>query len=150
MAAAMAVLSGQNAEFFIHCGDVGGERVIDQLAGKPSAFVWGNNDFDRPTLAQYAQSLGISCLDEFGDLTLAGKRFAILHGDDSRLREQLLLEQRHDYMLQGHTHIRQDQRVGAIRMINPGALFRAAKKTVAVLDTATDRLSFLAVNVPGR
>jgi putative phosphoesterase len=146
MAAAMNLLRGAGAEFFIHCGDVGSERVLDHLAGLPAAFVFGNTDWDRATLARYAQSIGVACHNALADLDLGGKRFAVTHGDDFRLKQRLLTEQRHDYLLQGHTHIRADQRIGRMRVINPGALHRAKEKTVALLDTASDRLSFLVVN----
>jgi putative phosphoesterase len=145
MAAAMELLRGRGAEFFVHCGDVGSERVIDHLAGVPSAFVFGNTDWDRAALARYAESVGVHCRGAFADLDLGGKRFAVIHGDDFKLKQQLLAGQAYDYLLQGHTHARADERVGRTRLINPGALHRAREKTVALLDTATDRLEFLVV-----
>ena len=145
MAAAMDLLRRSGAGFFIHCGDVGSERVIDHLAGVPAAFVFGNTDWDRATLTRYAQKLQVACYGSFADLELGGKRVAVIHGDDFKLKQRLLAEQRHDYLLQGHTHVRADERVGKVRLINPGALHRAREKTVALLDTATDRLTFLTV-----
>ena len=50
-----------------------------------------------------------------------------------------------DYLLFGHTHIRLNERDGATRQINPGALHRAAEWTVAVLDVVQDQLRFLKV-----
>ena len=145
MAAAMDVLRRRGAEFYVHCGDVGSEGVIDHLAGVPAAFVFGNTDWDRATLSRYAQRLGVRCYGAFADLDLGGRRVAVIHGDDFRLKQRLLAEQGHDYLLQGHTHVRADERVGKTRLINPGALHRAKEKTVALLDTATDRLTFLTV-----
>src|SRR5690349_2039081 len=85
-AAAMRLLRGAGCAFFIHCGDVGGERVLDCLAGDaPAVFVWGNNDFAEPELLRYAERLGLQCLGRFGELTLGGKRIAVTHGDDPRL-----------------------------------------------------------------
>ena len=115
------------------------------MAGLPSAFVWGNNDWDRDDLERYAKKLGIACHGAMADLQLGGKRFAVIHGDDFSLKQRILAEQKHDYLLQGHTHIRSDQKVGKIRCINPGAMYRAAVKTVAILDTATDGLTFFTV-----
>ena len=146
MAAGVELLRKSGAQFFIHCGDVGAEHILDYLAGLPAAFVWGNNDWDRLSLQRYAQDLGIACYGAFGELELGGKKFAVMHGDDFRLRQRILVEQRHDYLLQGHTHVRSDQRVGRVRCINPGALHRAREKTVALLDTETDALSFLPVD----
>ena len=47
MAEAMRVLKEAGARYFIHCGDVGSERVLDYLAGEPGGFVFGNTDWDR-------------------------------------------------------------------------------------------------------
>ena len=144
-AAAVAVLQARGAQFFIHCGDVGSPSILDHLAGLAAGFVWGNNDWDRLELQRYAQRLGIACYGNLGEVTLAGKRFAILHGDDERAKQRVLADQRHDYLLQGHTHVPQDRTVGRVRCINPGALHRAKEKTVAVLDTDADELTFVAV-----
>jgi putative phosphoesterase len=141
------LLQSQGAEFLIHCGDVGSQRVLDLLAGLPVAFVWGNNDWDRQPMEAYAALLGLRCLGEFGELELGGKTFAVVHGDDARALRRVLADQRHDYLLHGHTHVRRDERVGRVRIVNPGALHRAKEKTVALLDTETDELSFL--SIPG-
>jgi hypothetical protein len=143
MALAVRTLTANGAEFLIHCGDVGSETILDCLAGIPSAFVWGNNDFDRRGLQRYAEDLGIKCLGNMGELELGGKRIVVLHGDDERTKQSLLAEQQFDYLLQGHTHIPADVRVGKTRCINPGALHRAKEKTVAILDTEKDVVMFL-------
>jgi uncharacterized protein len=88
----------------------------------------------------------VQCLGNFGELELGGKTFAVFHGDDFTLSRRLTLEKRHDYLLQGHSHVRMDERVGRMRVINPGALHRANPKTVAVLDTESDALQFLTIN----
>jgi uncharacterized protein len=150
VAAGMKVLTTACAEFFIHCGDVGSQAVLDHLVGTPSLFVWGNNDWDRPLLSRYAASVGITCGGTFAELELAGRSFAVTHGDDQRVVRRVLSEQRHDYLLVGHSHVRHDERVGRVRIINPGALYRAAEKTVATLDTSIDLLQFHSVQVTSR
>src|SRR5688572_14146288 len=145
MAVVMRILRERGAEFFIHCGDVGSTRVLDHLAGLPACFVFGNCDWDRAVLKRYAQDIDLACHDSFGDLTLAGKRIAVTHGDDHVLKRRLLSEQQHDYLLQDHTHVREDTRFGKTRLINPGALHRANPKTAALLDTAEDSVEFFIV-----
>ena len=147
MAAAIATLQAQRAEFFIHCGDIGGEECIDLLAGLPSAFVFGNTDFDRATLARYAASIDVACYGNFANLELDGKKIAVIHGDDYKLKQRLLSAQEHDYLCQGHTHVRADERVGRTRIINPGALHRAAVKTVVTLDTVADNVTPFEVRI---
>ncbi|HLL90163.1 MAG TPA: YfcE family phosphodiesterase [Tepidisphaeraceae bacterium] len=144
--AAVRTLRAAGAEYLLHCGDVGSEQIIDQLAGDvPAVFVWGNNDFDRAGLARYATALGVTCGNVLAELTLGGKQIAVTHGDYPATVRKILEGQQHDYLLVGHTHVKADDRVGRTRVINPGALHRAAQKTVAVLDTAADQLRFLVV-----
>ncbi len=146
-AAAVRILVANGAQQLLHAGDVGGTEIIDILAGHPAAFVWGNNDFDRPGEAAYATQIGVNCLDAFGELDLDGKKIALTHGDDEALVRWILEGQRHDYLITGHTHVRHDRRVGRVRWINPGALHRVGTKTVALLDTSTDALRSIAVKV---
>ena len=146
-AAAVAALKEAGIEHLLHCGDVGGEEVLDQLAGLPAAFVWGNTDWDRAPLQRYATELGVQCLGAFGDLELGGKHIAVTHGDDARAVRRVVDGQRHDYLFLGHSHVKADSRVGRLRIVNPGALHRAKEKTVATLDTATDALRFITIAV---
>ena len=143
MRAAMDMLQQRGAQFFIHCGDVCSPEILDHLAGLPSAFVWGNCDWDRQALQNYGQLINVPCHGPFADLTLDDQRIAVIHGDDARLKQRLLAAQEHDYLFQGHTHVRSDQRVGRTRLINPGALHRANPRSAALLDLASDELEFL-------
>ena len=145
MRRAIQALQARGAEFFVHCGDVCGPDLLDALAGLHSAFVWGNCDWDRAGLRRYGEAIGVPCYGEFADLELAGKRIAVLHGDDKARMEGVLAAQEHDYLLHGHTHVTRDQRVGKTRVINPGALHRASEKTVALLDLAADRLEHIRI-----
>jgi putative phosphoesterase len=144
--AAIKLLQGQGAEYFIHCGDVGSEQILDLLAGLPAAFVFGNCDWDLRGLQRYARELNLTCLATGGNLELGGKLFRIEHGDNPGTMRHALDSQTFDYLLHGHTHVERDDRVGRTRIINPGALHRAREKTVALLDTETDKLKFLVVS----
>jgi putative phosphoesterase len=141
------------AQALAHCGDVGDEAVLDELAGHPAWLVWGNIDLETARLAPYCQSLGLSCLDRFGRFTFAGKQFAITHGDNGRhleaVRQPALVTRPalgqtalDHYLLSGHTHVPHDRRIGKLRWINPGALYRARPKTVALLDVVDDELTW--------
>jgi putative phosphoesterase len=143
MRRAIELLQERGAGFFIHCGDVGSPNMLDLLAGLPSAFVFGNTDWDRPALQRSARQLGIECLGGGGELTIDEKRLFVTHGDDFALKQRILSAQNHDYLLQGHTHVLADERIGRTRLINPGALHRASRKTVALLDPSADRLEIL-------
>ena len=143
---AIKLLRKRGAKHLIHCGDVCATRVLDLMAGITAAFVWGNCDYDRRTLQGHAAAMGIACCGSMGRLTLDGKVVSFLHGDDHRQVQRILDAQDCDYLLLGHSHVRYDQRVGRIHVINPGALHRASVKTVALADTATDVVEFLEIN----
>jgi len=139
---AVALFDKLGVAHVIHCGDVGSDEVFDEMVGRPCTFVWGNMDFPYDGLLAYAQSLGLSIPDEVPvRLDLDGKRFAVFHGHEPGFTAAL---QRLDvdYILHGHTHVACDEKLNGKRIINPGALYRAARKTVATLDTKTDQLIF--------
>ncbi|MGA2498319.1 MAG: YfcE family phosphodiesterase [Tepidisphaeraceae bacterium] len=138
-------LVGRGAEVLIHCGDVGSPEVLDLLVGRRSMFVFGNCDWDRETLRQHAEIVGVACHNTFADVELGGKRVAVIHGDDAGLKRRILAEQGYDYVFQGHTHVPEDVRIGRTRLINPGALHRANPRTVAVLGLEGGDLEFIEI-----
>jgi putative phosphoesterase len=138
----MALFDKLGVAHVIHCGDVGSPEVFDEMLGRPCTFVWGNMDFPNDGLLTYARALGLSIPEKIPTkLELDGKRFAVFHGHEPGFHDAL----RHldvDYILHGHTHVAGDERLYGKRIINPGALYRAARKTIATLDTKTDLLTF--------
>jgi uncharacterized protein len=142
---ALDLLRDRGVEHYVHCGDVGGRRVFDLLAGLPISIVWGNNDFDVASLEAYGKRLGLSLGQRTLDITMGGKRFWVMHGDDYSEKRRAIESQNFDYLLQGHTHIYGDEKTGRTRVLNPGALYRARPKTVALLDTQADRVERIVV-----
>lgn len=145
MIRAVALLKESGAAYFVHCGDVCEASMLDALAGLPAGFVWGNCDFDRAGLRRTAEEIGVQCFGPYGVLEFDGKKIGVLHGDDFQRKRAVLEAQELDYLLQGHTHVRTDERIGRTRLINPGALHRAAVKTVAILEVAADELRYITV-----
>lgn len=139
---AMELFSRLGVEHVVHCGDVGGISVLDEMVGIPCTFVWGNTDVPELISPAYLQAVGLKEPDEGpAMLNLGGKRIAIYHGHESgfaRAPHKLPV----DYIFHGHTHRAADSRVGMVRIINPGALYRAPKKTVATLELNNGELRF--------
>ncbi len=147
MAAAVRALQEAGAEYLIHCGDVGPAAMLDSLAGLPAAFVWGNTDWERDELLRYGEHLGLTSAGAMADLTLDGKRIAVIHGHDAALKRTLLEGQEYDYLFQGHTHVARAEVFGRTRIINPGALYRTPARSVATVELSTGRLRFLPVKI---
>lgn len=139
---AVSLFDTLGVEHIIHCGDVGGIAVFDELVGRPCTFVWGNTDIVNAGVLAYLDTVGIPAPSELPTrIELGGKRFAVFHGHERNFDEApRRLDV--DYILHGHTHLRRDDRVHGKRIINPGALYRARCKTVATLDTTIDKLRF--------
>lgn len=137
---AIALLTDRGCDFLLHAGDVG-DDVIQLLPAGKSAFVFGNNDYDVAEMRTLAAERDVSCLGHGGVVELEGKTIAVCHGDHARVINGFLAAGV-DYLFTGHTHTRHDRREGRTRWINPGALHRAAIKSVATLDLSADVLAF--------
>jgi uncharacterized protein len=157
---AVDLLIRQGASILLHLGDVGSVEVIDALVVPPpmsgdaaqrieSHVVFGNTDHDWQSLARYARELGVIVDHPVGWLKVGGADLVFLHGDDPAAMSQALARGV-EYLCFGHTHHPQDSRAGATRLINPGALFRARPRTVALLDAASRQLTFHPVEEDGR
>jgi putative phosphoesterase len=140
-AAAVERLTALGCDHFLHCGDVG-DGVLDLLPAGRSTFVFGNCDFEHTSLRCVADEFDIACLGGGGVLTFDDVGVAVTHGDDRQKVRELLADPAVRYLFTGHTHVPHDRREGRVRWINPGALHRAARKTVATLDLATDELTY--------
>lgn len=140
---AVAALLEHGAQMLIHLGDIGSEAVLDELVGRNARIVLGNCDWHMASdLTRYARLVGIVVDDPLGVIDVDGKRIAYTHGHLATvMRDAMAAEP--DYLLHGHTHELRDQRVGKVRVINPGALFRAARYTAAVLDPSRDALEII-------
>ena len=147
---AVEILIGHGVQRIIHLGDICDEKVLDELvAGQVGSVsvhvVFGNMDIDPDGLGDHAKEMGIHVDHPMGRIDLDGKVFAFTHGHIDKLLEAALAESV-DYLFHGHTHVARDSRVGATRVINPGALFRASRYTVALLESEIDELSFYTVS----
>ncbi|MBN1512169.1 MAG: YfcE family phosphodiesterase [Phycisphaerae bacterium] len=137
---AVGLFDRLGVDLIVHCGDIGDESVLDELAGHPCRFVWGNMDQPGRGVDAYLGSTGIP-VPNGNPIEADGKTILIFHGHE-RAFHKAVSDEAADYILHGHTHQKRDERIGRCRVINPGALHRATPKSVATLDTATDTVVF--------
>lgn len=129
----------------VHCGDLGSEEVVDQLAGLPVHLVLGN--VDPRSLERYAELLGIVAADRSLRLDIAGRRIGITHGHlEDEVRR--LVADRPDYLIHGHTHRMRDETVDGIRFLNPGAVTPSPIPSVATLDPSSGRFEAIELRDP--
>jgi len=144
---ALTALEGRGADVVVHCGDVGSADCIRALgqSGLKAYAVAGNMDRDPERLAAVAAGEGVEFQWRTVEVSLGDGRFLVAtHGHDSGLLAELLAGGQFPYVCHGHTHQRRDDRVGPVRVINPGALVHAdPAASLALLDTEADTVSFI-------
>lgn len=134
--AAVSFLREQAPDLVVHAGDVTAPRTVALFAGLPCAFLRGNNDDPRgldPALARH----GFEPLALDREWELAGVRVAAHHG---HLPPHLTAEP--DVLIHGHSHQRRVVRVGRTLVVNPGALYRVAQRTIALIELPSLRVRF--------
>jgi len=132
--AAVLALSREKVAAVVHCGDIGSAEVVSLFGLWPTHFVFGNVDHDEAELAQAIQGAGQTCHGRFGTLQLARRKIAFLHSDDHDLFEQTIASGDWDLVCYGHTHVAEQHHAGRTLVLNPGALYRAKPRTLAVID----------------
>ncbi len=145
---AVEALRAEGATMLLHLGDIGSPAVLDEQAGPGTRVVFGNCD-DESALSRHAALVGVAVDHPAGLIQAGGRRVAYTHGHFPDLLERALRNGA-DYLLHGHTHETRDERLGRTRIVNPGALFRAARYTCALLDPRNDVLRFLEIARPQR
>ncbi len=138
---ALECLLKAGATTILHLGDLGSEQVIDRLAGLPVRLLFGNVDEDR-AFSTYASRLDLVVDHPTMRLVVGGRRIIATHGHlESEMTQAV--EARPDFIIHGHTHLIRDETIDGIRILNPGAVHRAAVWSVATLEPATGRFSVI-------
>lgn len=140
------------ARSLIYLGDVCGDGVIDALAGVTSAegepvparMVFGNMDFDTAAMTKYAESIGVGVDHPCGVYRCGPAVLVATHGHLTGY-EEAALELGADFFLHGHTHRIRDERLGDMRLCNPGALHRARPLSVGALDCSSGAFQIIQV-----
>jgi len=146
---ALDVFDQHQVEAVVHCGDIGSVQCMEVLASSkaPVYAVPGNMDRDVATLQQAAEEMGIHFSWEVIEVPVGGeKRLVATHGNDRSILRELVADGQYAYVCHGHTHRFQDELIGKVRVINPGALYHTWPHTVAVLDTETDTVEKIHVH----
>lgn len=143
--AALEQIRRKGVSSILHCGDIGGEELIELFADWPTHFVFGNVDEDRNRFHRAIEAAGQFSHGSFGEVTFDTTRIAFLHGDDAiRLRETITSGE-WDLVCYGHTHKKETHREGPTVVLNAGALYRARPRTFAIVELPSLEIEFLEV-----
>ena len=143
---ALALLAEAGAQQIIHCGDVGSTDCVDVLSqcGLPAHLVAGNMDRYVLHLSRTAARCGLDFDPRTVEVAIGDSQHLVAtHGHHGHLLDELIAGGQFPYVCHGHTHRLRDERIGPVRVINPGALHHPRDPhhpTVALLDTDADDL----------
>ncbi len=149
--AALQILQDNLVRAVIHCGDIGSEGVVTELVAFveksdiPVYAVLGNVDYPDEEYRSWSTKGRFEVLGRVGEVVLDARRILVIHGDDTRMLDLAIQSGEYQYVFTGHTHECSDETIGSTRVINPGAVYRASKPTVAVLDMADGALEYIAL-----
>jgi putative phosphoesterase len=131
---AIRLLESLEVDQVLHCGDIGSAEVVALFDRWPTHFVFGNCDYHQAELARAIEAHGQTCHGLFGDLEFEGVRIALLHSHERRKFQEVLDSPDYQVVCYGHTHLAENERRHGKLVLNPGALYRAAQHSIAVLD----------------
>lgn len=129
---AIGIFKDMGVSLAIHCGDIGTE-VVPLLNGMQTHFVDGNMD-NSDQLREAMIDPEHTLHDQLGTLEIEGCRVAFLHGHDVKLLRHTIHSGHYDLVCHGHTHTFSSSFEGKTLVLNPGALSRTSRPTIAVVD----------------
>lgn len=142
---AVRILESFEVQAVLHCGDIGSAGVVGLLRPWDTHFVWGNCDYNRAELDHAIQEAGLTPHGEFGDLELAGARVALLHSHDRRRFQETINSGRYRLVCYGHTHVAAIDRHGDTVVLNPGAIYRASPRSIAIAELPSCEAEIIAL-----
>jgi putative phosphoesterase len=133
-ALAVQLFRSQKVQEIIHCGDICDESTVRLFYGIETHFVFGNMDDDNSEELCFAiKNTANHFHNWFGSIDRLGKRIAFLHGHESDKFDQELENGNWDLLCYGHTHVAALHTQGTTLLLNPGALVRVSKPSVAIV-----------------
>lgn len=157
---AIEIFNEMDADYVFHAGDYVYPGIITlfEKLNKDIKFygVRGNNDGELlGIIQQFSRLKDALFLNEFGRITIQGKKLGIYHGTNLPLSETLIESQLFDFLVFGHTHIKRIKKIGKTLVLNPGPLNRNFFSTptddgpyVIIHDEKKDKTEFININKP--
>jgi len=136
-------LKEKRVETLIHCGDFCGPFIINILAETniPVHCVFGNTD-DQFKATRFADATkNVTLHGELAEIELAGKKIAVTHLP--QFAEGLAYTGKYDVVFYGHTHKKDNQKIGNSLLVNPGEVMgKAGVPSFAVYNTENNEVEF--------
>ncbi|NPA74516.1 MAG: metallophosphoesterase [Euryarchaeota archaeon] len=133
-----------------HMGDIISPFTLRNFYGFEYLGVFGNNDGEKALLGEIAREMGFALELQPALIEFRGKKFLLYHGSGSVEKTRKIVESfaksgEYDFVLYGHTHIRDYRRIGKTVLLNPGEVcgYLFVKRSFAILDVDTSNAEFV-------
>lgn len=136
---ALSLLEERDVEALLHMGDLASPRMLELFDGWSVRLCRGNVDHEHAILEAVADLDHLAYAVKH-ELAASGRRIGIIHGDDKARLESMIASGAFDLVCHGHSHRFRDERIGGTRVVNPGAVHRAATPSVCIYDPSDDDL----------
>ena len=146
---AVSVFNERYVSSVLHAGDIVSPFTVKALKNLNSKlyYVFGNNDGDILTIKKWFDEIGAELCGDFADLTIEGRRIAMMHGVNESMVRAVASSGDLDVVVRGHTHNKGIEYVKGTPVINPGETSGVLtnKKSVSLLDTDTMDVEFIEI-----
>ena len=117
---AIAILHRSGVELVIHAGDWCSPFAVREFAAldAPLHGITGNNDGDVLALAKSMAGIGAWIETQWWETDAGGRRILVMH--EPRGIDDVAAGGAHDLVVYGHTHERDERRIGGTLVVNPG------------------------------
>ena len=115
------IFNGRNVDKVVHTGDITQAKTLGKFSrlNCPLLGVYGNNDQGEENLKDTAEQNGFKFQDPPFIVKLNNTNIAIFHEPDG-IENYLKKDSSIDLIIHGHTHRYRNEKIGKVRIINPG------------------------------
>ncbi len=141
---AVALLNRSGVELVLHAGDWCSPFAVRELAAleAPLHGITGNNDGDVLALARAMAEIGAWIETQWWETDVGGRRVLVMH--EPRGVDDVAAGGAYDLVVYGHTHQRDERRVGDALIVNPGEAcgWLGGMGSLAIYDTDDHAVTF--------
>lgn len=155
---AIEIFKKENVSLVIHAGDYvfpGVVQEFKELQNKAQLIgVFGNNDGEKIGLLNKFKEIGGDLRGDFAEKEIDGLKFGIYHGTNEELKQAVSKSNEYDIFVCGHTHNKDERRIGRTQILNPGTAHQnfpdkdgriEKDPTVIIYDTVVQRYEFISL-----
>jgi len=115
------IFNEKNVDKVIHTGDITQAKTLNRFSrlNCPLIGVYGNNDLAEKNLKDTAEQNGFNFQNPPFLLTISNKKIAIFHEPED-IENCLKKNPSIQLIIHGHTHRYRNEKIGDVRIINPG------------------------------